>query len=86
MHCMDDTDTDYAFNFVFSHELQTCDWPRNVGCVPGQIGAPVIRTSSAEAKPREPFVPRPPLTFFPNAGANKKYVCLIGFGVFMHFV
>ena len=23
----------FIIQFIFSHDLQTCDWPRNVGCV-----------------------------------------------------
>lgn len=34
---------------MYSHELQTCDWPRNVGCEATEITAP-----SAPAAAREP--------------------------------
>lgn len=30
---------------MYSHELQTCDWPRNVGCDGAEISGPVTSTS-----------------------------------------
>lgn len=41
---------------MYSHELQTCDWPRNVGCE-----APEVSQSAAAAPTREitPRVPQP---------------------------
>lgn len=30
------------FRLFFSHELQTCDWPRNVVCVSGKRNGEII--------------------------------------------
>jgi hypothetical protein len=38
---------------MYSHELQTCDWPRNVGCEVREVSAPV----SAPAREVTPRVP-----------------------------
>ena len=39
---------------MYSHELQTCDWPRNVGCEPGGIG--IVQESQRTVSPRVPQV------------------------------
>lgn len=40
---------------MYSHELQTCDWPRNVGCEVREIAAPVPQPPR-EVTPRVPAV------------------------------
>lgn len=38
----------FVFRFPpYSHELQTCDWPRNVGCLTGADASTVTRTKTA---------------------------------------
>lgn len=39
---------------MYSHELQTCDWPRNVGCEVAEVSAPVA--APREVAPRVPQV------------------------------
>jgi hypothetical protein len=46
---------------VFSHELQTCDWPRNVACTAGQGGSAANRTPTTRkplAQPVEQAISR----------------------------
>lgn len=40
---------------MYSHELQTCDWPRNVGCELAEIRRPTA--PEREIAPRNPEVP-----------------------------
>ncbi|CAO1405303.1 unnamed protein product [Diamesa hyperborea] len=40
---------------MYSHELQTCDWPRNVGCEITEVNVPTSTTR--EVTPRVPQVP-----------------------------
>lgn len=42
---------------MYSHELQTCDWPRNVGCEVREILAPVA-APAREVTPRVPVSSR----------------------------
>lgn len=42
---------------MYSHELQTCDWPRNVGCEVREIIAPVS-APAREVTPRVPISSR----------------------------
>ena len=42
---------------MYSHELQTCDWPRNVGCEVREISAPVT-APAREVTPRVPVSSR----------------------------
>lgn len=37
---------------MYSHELQTCDWPRNVGCELAEITAPSAPAATAREAPR----------------------------------
>nr|XP_015837933.1 PREDICTED: chitin deacetylase 5 isoform X6 [Tribolium castaneum] len=37
---------------MYSHELQTCDWPRNVGCDGAEISGPVAATSASPPSSR----------------------------------
>ncbi|XP_014246719.1 stress response protein nst1 isoform X2 [Cimex lectularius] len=37
---------------MYSHELQTCDWPRNVGCAPGSASQ-VQQQVQPESRPRQ---------------------------------
>lgn len=39
---------------MYSHELQTCDWPRNVGCEVSEINQPVTAAPPREVTPRVP--------------------------------
>lgn len=39
---------------MYSHELQTCDWPRNVGCEVAEVSAP--SAPAREVTPRVPAV------------------------------
>lgn len=41
---------------MYSHELQTCDWPRNVGCEVTEVSAP--SAPAREVTPRVPAVTR----------------------------
>ncbi|XP_063617012.1 mucin-2 isoform X1 [Cydia splendana] len=60
---------------MYSHELQTCDWPRNVGCDATGTGAALVsddleRISERERDPPPPIPPRrnppPPPRVQPN--------------------
>lgn len=42
---------------MYSHELQTCDWPRNVGCEVREISVPVP-APAREVTPRVPIASR----------------------------
>lgn len=42
---------------MYSHELQTCDWPRNVGCEVREVAAPV-QAPVREVTPRVPVSSR----------------------------
>lgn len=42
---------------MYSHELQTCDWPRNVGCEVREVVAPVA-APAREVTPRVPVSSR----------------------------
>lgn len=42
---------------MYSHELQTCDWPRNVGCEVREVSAP-IALPAREVTPRVPISSR----------------------------
>lgn len=42
---------------MYSHELQTCDWPRNVGCEVREVLAPVP-AQAREVTPRVPVSSR----------------------------
>lgn len=42
---------------MYSHELQTCDWPRNVGC--GEAVSAVSTAKAVEPRPRQPIQLRP---------------------------
>ncbi|XP_045025485.1 uncharacterized protein LOC116916364 isoform X5 [Daphnia magna] len=56
---------------VYSHELQTCDWPRNVGCLTGAEAMAInahktsSRTSTTDSKSNSP------LTQFLSSDSNK---------------
>lgn len=42
---------------MYSHELQTCDWPRNVGCEVAEINQPVTAAPArSEVSPRVPQI------------------------------
>lgn len=42
---------------MYSHELQTCDWPRNVGCEVAEINQPVTAPPTrSEVSPRVPQI------------------------------
>lgn len=42
---------------MYSHELQTCDWPRNVGCEVAEINQPVTAAPTrSEVSPRVPQI------------------------------
>ncbi|XP_044257338.1 uncharacterized protein LOC123006716 isoform X2 [Tribolium madens] len=50
---------------MYSHELQTCDWPRNVGCDGAEISGPVAATSASppsrtREEPRTRYTPPTP--------------------------
>ena len=49
------------FALLYSHELQTCDWPRNVDCIPSGPHNSVVSTSSksktTSAKPSNSISP-----------------------------
>lgn len=38
---------------MYSHELQTCDWPRNVGCDGAELSASVSATSPNPSRNRD---------------------------------
>jgi len=40
---------------MYSHELQTCDWPRNVGCEAAEVSQPAT-SPAREVTPRVPQV------------------------------
>ena len=37
-----------GFNLISSHELQTCDWPRNVVCVSGKRNGEIFDTDDED--------------------------------------
>lgn len=41
---------------MYSHELQTCDWPRNVGCEVQEVAAPPPPPIAREVTPRVPQI------------------------------
>lgn len=49
---------------MYSHELQTCDWPRNVGCDAGEVSAATAAATSPPASTqqhtRQRYTPPPP--------------------------
>lgn len=41
---------------MYSHELQTCDWPRNVGCEVAEVSGPAAVPAPREVTPRVPAI------------------------------
>ncbi|XP_063859249.1 uncharacterized protein LOC135100273 isoform X6 [Scylla paramamosain] len=61
---------------VYSHELETCDWPRNVDCAPGATGGGVStiivtdpRTRSSNTRPISPVTE----SLTPSVGSFDKF-------------
>lgn len=56
-HLINTSNLHCIFLFFSSHELQTCDWPRNVGC--GEAVSAVSTAKATEPRPRQPIQLRP---------------------------
>jgi len=67
---------------VYSHELQTCDWPRNVDCAATQAAAlPVKSSNSRTSSPINQFITsdKAPITSFATGRPSKELATPVSF-------